>query len=1420
MKKSILLRLFIIVCLLTGYWGMFGVQSIKADINQLPEHNKDVYDEFIPIYSSLFGKINSLSTSDNWGQTTILSEFEIQGGNNILKLESFNTQPISFYEDAFLRSVVTHINVDLFVEQEINSLDVRLFAPRDENVTLQYVTGPLSAGKWHTLQIPLVDFRLLAGEKEPVKITSLQFGLSGNEVGTTTFLDNIYFFKEKGIEAAPIPGYQSSNVINVYSTKYGTDTDFQYLAWGWGDFNNVTQKGKTYDTEGKPVLKFTDFSLMALQYNQNDCLLDISGKDRLSLVVCPETDIDLLVRPILYKRHAGTQADVGHTYGPYSLSANVWTTIDIDLSDYYTQTGDKLSVSVLQLFLEGDLVNISPSTFYTNHIYFYNSNDVIVESAPDFAAYLPPVRKAKDVLSVFGDSYIDNDSKIDEVTFVTDSDGDQTTDPQAAFIGNREVKALINMNHIPIEVSETNVSIMDYFHIDVYSEVEANLTVDLIGVGDDKGGQTHTLSAGKWTRIDMPNPVSGTLRVVNLTISENGKGKNIFIDNMYFYKKQRPFTPTNLAFFNRQLSRGVNIGATYEQNPDYAWSDTYIQKIKAKGFKHVRLPVRWDNYPTGNYRSLEEAPYNIKAEFLAEIQTVIDKLLAADLKVILNMHHYDPLMDLSDTEQEKEIERFLALWGQLADYFQNYDERLIFEILNEPRDNMDSKWNEVFPEAIATIRQGTEFRNDNNKNRVIMVGTTNWGTIYGLEGENALKLPENDDRLIVTIHYYNPLPFTHQGAEWVNPMYPVGLRWNDTQKERDAVTADFKKVRAFSQKNNNVPIHIGEFGVHEKADIDSRLLWTNHVARTIESYGFSFAYWHLTSSIYNTSKGYYPYLPDALLTYNMPAKAAEIKFLDEKTIYDSNDSKGKNWAVYKGEGGQVGSTQSDGVLTINIVDGGSETYSVQALLEGLSIEKNATYEVSFTTKSTAGGSVSFSTYVGLNGKPYTQYGSLSFIPGTTEQTFSYTFTMHNETNNSARMAFDLGKGGATTITLKDITIKKVIEVIPQAPMPSKDAEETISIFSTKYAPDLYDPANNSALDTNNKRIILFSGFESQELPFAEISSGGRQMLHMEIYPGSWFDITIVAARGGTVSVTKSYKLNPHTWNSLDIDLTDLFSRTGGKIKSIKLSGGTGEERRVYLDHIYLYQKASVPDPDPEEEAKPLSPAPTPTAVQGDVISIFSDSYKDVPSSLDKVDGQTTVIDTITIDGISTWKLTNTNMMRLYVGSLDMSSMKYLHLDTWSPDTGILNVYLSDAVNKSGVISVSVEKEKWKTTQTLLSNLSGTFDMKNIKYIWIESRVEGTFYLDNLYFSKNQTTGNENIHNEGIVYKLSNEYLVIEATAPVSCIEIFDVSGRLIKKELPMTHVGTVDIHSMSKGVYVTQVVCSNGNRKTFKFIKK
>ena len=111
-------------------------------------------------------------------------------------------------------------------------------------------------------------------------------------------------------------------------------------------------------------------------------------------------------------------------------------------------------------------------------------------------------------------------------------------------------------------------------------------------------------------------------------------------------------------------------------------------------------------------------------------------------------------------------------------------------------------------------------------------------------------------------------------------------------------------------------------------------------------------------------------------------------------------------------------------------------------------------------------------------------------------------------------------------------------------------------------------------------------------------------------------------------------------------------------------------------------------------------------------------------------------------------------------------------------------------------------------------------MNIVKYIRFESDAKGTFYLDNLYFSKDQPTGNENISDDAISYKISNGYLIIEATDLVRNIDILDVSGRFIRKESPMTNIVTIDIRSISKGVYITQVVCANGNRKTFKFVKK
>jgi endoglucanase len=73
------------------------------------------------------------------------------------------------------------------------------------------------------------------------------------------------------------------------------------------------------------------------------------------------------------------------------------------------------------------------------------------------------------------------------------------------------------------------------------------------------------------------------------------------------------------------------------------------------------------------------------------------------------------------------------------------------------------------------------------------------------------------DHIILTIHYYNPFHFTHQGAEWVsNSDSWLGTTWNDTQFERDAVFNDFGLVR---YKAKSIPVHVGEYGSYNKSEM-------------------------------------------------------------------------------------------------------------------------------------------------------------------------------------------------------------------------------------------------------------------------------------------------------------------------------------------------------------------------------------------------------------------------------------------------------------------------------------------------------------------------------------------------------------------------------------------------------------------------
>ena len=70
----------------------------------------------------------------------------------------------------------------------------------------------------------------------------------------------------------------------------------------------------------------------------------------------------------------------------------------------------------------------------------------------------------------------------------------------------------------------------------------------------------------------------------------------------------------------------------------------------------------------------------------------------------------------------------------------------------------------MFREVLGVIRQS-------NPARTVIIGPGDYNEIDYLE---QLDLPENDRNIIVTVHYYSPIEFTHQGLRCLGREIPVG----------------------------------------------------------------------------------------------------------------------------------------------------------------------------------------------------------------------------------------------------------------------------------------------------------------------------------------------------------------------------------------------------------------------------------------------------------------------------------------------------------------------------------------------------------------------------------------------------------------------------------------------------------------------
>ena len=281
-----------------------------------------------------------------------------------------------------------------------------------------------------------------------------------------------------------------------------------------------------------------------------------------------------------------------------------------------------------------------------------------------------------------------------------------------------------------------------------------------------------------------------------------------------------------------KLGVGINLGNMLDAPNEGDWGvrfeNDYAAIIRSAGFQHVRLPVKWSAH------ALTKSPFTIDPVFVARVKTVMAVCAKQDLRVVLNVHHYDEMHVAPD----KEMGRFLAIWRQLSDLFASQPETVYFEILNEPHDNLTTQeWNKILPVALKIIRQ-------KNPKRPVILGGGNWNSPDELSN---LKLPVEDQMLIATVHYYQPHEFTHQGAEFLGDKAPpAGRKFPFNQAEQSAIEDAFQRIAEWSVKNNR-PVYVGEYGCYHMAPGEDRLRWTRTVAGLCRKHGFASAYWEFCS---------------------------------------------------------------------------------------------------------------------------------------------------------------------------------------------------------------------------------------------------------------------------------------------------------------------------------------------------------------------------------------------------------------------------------------------------------------------------------------------------------------------------------------------------------------------------------------------
>lgn len=329
--------------------------------------------------------------------------------------------------------------------------------------------------------------------------------------------------------------------------------------------------------------------------------------------------------------------------------------------------------------------------------------------------------------------------------------------------------------------------------------------------------------------------------------------------------EEYPIPDSESMEFVKDMKIGWNLGNTLDATREGTYSEDsemdiesywsgitttrdMISEIKNAGFNTVRIPVSWHNH-------LIDDEFTISKQWLDRVQEVVDYAIKSDMYAIINIHHdidekyYYP----SNDRLENSKKYVTSIWTQICDRFGDYDNKLVFESVNEPRlTGTNYEWwlqmsNPQCLEAVECINVLNQtfvdvVRASGKKNdmRYLMVPGYAASADYALIEQFKLPNDTVNDRLIVSVHAYTPYNFALQAATDSSST----SEWTVNNE------SDIKAVSSFMDKlyeryiSEGIPVVIGEFGARDKnLNTQSRVEFATYYNAAAVSRGMICCWW-------------------------------------------------------------------------------------------------------------------------------------------------------------------------------------------------------------------------------------------------------------------------------------------------------------------------------------------------------------------------------------------------------------------------------------------------------------------------------------------------------------------------------------------------------------------------------------------------